>query len=146
MTPVFYCGMRHMPCKRLPTRTPIPDVGPWGPHLFQPVAVADYFDYVLMRSPPGRPLFGAAHARYELIARNGSWLAYRTLKAPGSAPAATASTGPAAPAAPPPAPARGPAPAAAPSKPVKVPAARRAGRAIKSAAAQGTRAGGDGSP
>jgi hypothetical protein len=131
MTPVFYCGMRHMPCKKLQARTPIPDPGPWGPHLFSAAAGADFFDYLLVRLPPGRPLFGSAHDRYQLLAKEGSWLAYKVHR----------------PATPPPKPAASPpvptAAAISPERvkapvrqPLKAPAARRAGRALKSPAAK----------
>ena len=76
MTPVFYCGMRHMPCKRLAAKVPIPDPGPWAPQNFNPVATAEFFDYLFLRLPPVQPLFGTAHPKLKLVAQEGSWLVY----------------------------------------------------------------------
>jgi hypothetical protein len=133
MTPVFYCGMRHMPCKKLPAKTPVPDPGPWGPHLFSAAAGADFFDYLLVRLPPGRPLFGSAHDRFQLLAQEGSWLAYKIQRPastpppapkPAAVPAATTA-------------AIAPARAKGPERlPLKAPAAHRAGRTLKTPAAK----------
>jgi hypothetical protein len=133
MTPVFYCGMRHMPCKKLPAKASIPDPGPWGPHLFSAAAGADFFDYLLVRLPPGRPLFGSAHDRFQLLAKEGSWLAYKVQRPATPPPAAKPAAAPAAPTAAAIAPERVKAPK---RQPLKAPAARRAGRALKSPAAQ----------
>jgi hypothetical protein len=130
MTPVFYCGMRHMPCKKLPAKTPIPDPGPWGPHLYSAAAGADFFDYLLVRLPPGRPLFGSAHGRYQLLAQEGTWLAYKVNR--------KATPAPPKPVAVPEAPTAAVAPERVKPRrqPLKAPAARRAGRAMKTPAAK----------
>lgn len=81
MSPVWYCGMRHMPCQRLSAQVPIPDPGPWAPHGLDPVAAAKFFDYLFLRlPPPGRPLFGTAHDKLRLLAQQGSWLVYERVE------------------------------------------------------------------
>jgi hypothetical protein len=78
MSPIWYCGMRHMPCQRLSARVPIPDPGPWSPQMLDPVAASKFFDYLFLRLPPaGRPLFGTAHDKLRLLAQQGSWLVYQ---------------------------------------------------------------------
>jgi hypothetical protein len=87
MTPVFYCGMRHMPCAKLTPPRPLPDVSPWSAGFNDPTALIDAYDYVFLRLPPARPLFGPAHDKVELLAKEGSWMVYGRKKA---APAAVA--------------------------------------------------------
>ncbi len=78
MVSLAYCGMRHMPCRRTPQVATLPDPGGWVPHLLDPVRAVAFFDYFLIRSPPpGRPIFGAASDKVELVARAGTWLSYR---------------------------------------------------------------------
>jgi hypothetical protein len=77
MVPIFYCGMRHMPCRRTEKGRLLPDPGPWGPNSLSPATAIDYFDYFFVRLPPARPIFGADIARLELLAQEGSWLVYR---------------------------------------------------------------------
>jgi hypothetical protein len=134
MVPIFYCGMRHMPCRRLEKGRLLPDPGPWAPGSLSPAAAVDYFDYFFVRLPPARPIFGAEIARLELVAQQGSWLVYR--RKPVAQPPARAAAAPApapvvpvaalapppAPAPPSPAPPKPPEPAHAAGKP----AAKRA--------------------
>jgi hypothetical protein len=85
MVPLFYCGMRHMPCRKPTTGKPLPDLSPWAPMALQPGPAIDFFDYFFVRlPPPNRPIFGAGIDRLDLIARQGSWLVYR--RKPGPAP------------------------------------------------------------
>jgi hypothetical protein len=89
MVPIFYCGMRHMPCRRLDKGKSMPDPGPWGTHSLSPAAAVDFFDYFFVRLPPGGPIFGAEINRLELLAHEGSWLVYKR-KEPRQALAPTA--------------------------------------------------------
>jgi hypothetical protein len=82
MVPIFYCGMRHMPCRRLDQGKAIPDPGPWGPANLSPAAAIEFFDYFFIRLPPARPIFGADIDKLELLAQEGSWLVYRRKPAP----------------------------------------------------------------
>jgi hypothetical protein len=93
MVPIFYCGMRHMPCRRLTAAGPLPDVSPWAPTALQPEQAVDFFDTFFVRLPPNRPIFGSALSRLELIARQGSWLVYRR-RAPPSGRVETAAKAP----------------------------------------------------
>ena len=77
MMPLLYCGMRHMPCRLKKNAPPLPDPTPWLPNNFNPETAVPFFDYYLMRMPPGRPIFGAMHSRMELVAMKGAWVAYR---------------------------------------------------------------------
>jgi hypothetical protein len=86
MVPIFYCGMRHMPCRRVTPGMPMLDLSPWAPTALQPGPAIDFFDYFFVRLPPNRPIFGAGLDRLDLIARQGSWLVYR--RKPGPPPAA----------------------------------------------------------
>ena len=91
MVPIFYCGMRHMPCRRLEQGRLMPDPGPFSPAGLSPAAAIDYFDYFFVRLPPARPIFGADIARLELLAQEGSWLVYRRKPVvPAAAPAPAA--------------------------------------------------------
>jgi hypothetical protein len=76
MVPIFYCDMRHMPCRRVGPAQPALDLSPWAPTALQPEKAVDFYDYFFVRLPPDRPIFGAALNRLELIARQGSWLVY----------------------------------------------------------------------
>ncbi len=87
MVPIFYCGMRHMPCRRLTPPRPMPDLSPWAPSALQPESAIDFFEYFFVRLPPNRPIFGASLDRLELIASEGSWLVYRRKAAAAAAPA-----------------------------------------------------------
>jgi hypothetical protein len=109
LVPIFYCGMRHMPCRRLTPQKPMPDLSPWGPTGLQPDRAIDFFDYFFIRLPPNRPIFGQSLKRLELIASQGSWLVYR--RRPG-----------------PPPPAADPVPAPAPAPKARRDLPRRAGR------------------
>ncbi len=94
MVPIFYCGMRHMPCRRLEEGKMIPDPGPWAPHALAPAAAVEFFDYFFVRLPPGRPLFGGEMDKLELLARDGSWLVYKR-KTPRPPPAPVPAPAPA---------------------------------------------------
>ena len=82
MVPIFYCGMRHMPCRRLTPEKPMPELSPWAPYSLQPEPAIDFFEYFFVRLPPARPIFGTALNRLELIASEGSWLVYRRKPGP----------------------------------------------------------------
>jgi hypothetical protein len=83
MAPVYYCGMRHMPCVR-PAGAAVPDPGPWSAWAVQPAAI-EFFDHVFVRVPPPQPIFGAEIRRLELAAQQGSWLYYRRTRTPDRA-------------------------------------------------------------
>ena len=57
MAPVYYCGMRHMPCARS-GGTAVPDPGPWAAGALQPAVAVGFFDHFFVRLPPSRPIFG----------------------------------------------------------------------------------------
>jgi hypothetical protein len=86
MVPLPYCGMRHMPCRRL-TAGPPPAPSAWAPWSLQTQPAIDFFEYFFVRLPPNRPIFGESLDRLELIAHQRSWLVYR--RKPGPSPAQT---------------------------------------------------------
>jgi hypothetical protein len=91
LVPIFYCGMRHMPCRKLTPKKGMPELSPWGPTGLQPDPAIDFYDYFFIRLPPNRPIFGPSLKRLELIASEGSWLVYRRrpgVPAPAPQPAA----------------------------------------------------------
>ena len=98
MTPVFYCGMRHMPCKRLPAKAAIPDPGPWGPHLFtagEPAPTSSTTCWSACRR--GGRCSAPPTTGIELLAKEGSWLAYKVHRpAPTRPPAPKPAAAPAA--------------------------------------------------
>jgi hypothetical protein len=90
MVPIFYCGMRHMPCRRTQQGRLIPDPGPWGAASLSPADAVNFFDYFFVRLPPARPIFGLELNRLDLVAQEGTWLVYG--KKPAAAPAAAAAS------------------------------------------------------
>ncbi len=121
MTPLAYCGMRHMPCRRKDPAGALPEPGAWEPqHLT--ADMVPYYDYFIVRSRPPGYLFGSALSMIEQVSfspGNGAWWA---LKRKSSVPRKEPP-----PPAPPPAPApkvaaRPPAPQPAPDAPGQLPA------------------------
>jgi hypothetical protein len=77
-TPVFYCGMRHMPCRVREGAVAPPAPNPWAPTQLDPPKAVQAFDYIFARAaPPPGVLFGKLAGRVEPLARAGSWIVYR---------------------------------------------------------------------
>lgn len=77
MVPILYCGMRHMPCQRLPHGAP-PELNPWAPQQLDVAKALQYYDYFLVRSaPPPERLFGPWISQVALVARSGTWAVFR---------------------------------------------------------------------
>ena len=77
MTPLAFCGLRHMPCRRK-EGVDLPDPGAWLDRAVDADAFVPFYDYFFVRRPPpGRPIFGRQRANVELIAQSGSWQVYR---------------------------------------------------------------------
>jgi hypothetical protein len=77
MTPLWYCGMRHIPCRRNPELAQLPDPGPWEPYRLKPDLAVPFFDYFFVRSPPPGPLFGRYQDIMEVVAHQGTWWLWR---------------------------------------------------------------------
>ncbi len=81
MAPLWYCGMRHMPCTVKPPALDFPK--PWTPRNFDPDKVVPLYDYFFVRSPPPNlDLFKNQKTNVELLAQKGTWFAYRRKPAP----------------------------------------------------------------
>jgi hypothetical protein len=77
-TPVFYCGMRHMPCRVREGAVAPPAPNPWAPTQLDPPKAVQAFDYFFARAaPPPGVLFGKLAGRVEPLAKAGSWIVYR---------------------------------------------------------------------
>jgi hypothetical protein len=76
MTPLAFCGLRHMPCRRQRGAS-LPDPGPWLNGAVDPDAFVPFYDYFFVRRPAGEPVFGGQTSNVELIAASGSWRVYR---------------------------------------------------------------------
>jgi hypothetical protein len=73
--PIFYCGMRHMPCQpQAPSTAP----NPWAPRQLDPLRAIGSFDLFFVRGGP-RPveIFGKQLSAVEAIAAAGRWTVYR---------------------------------------------------------------------
>jgi hypothetical protein len=77
MVPLWYCGMRHIPCRHTPAFPQLPDPGPWEPTHLQPERAVPFFDYFFVRSPPPGDLFGRHQGSMELLVHRGSWWLWR---------------------------------------------------------------------
>jgi hypothetical protein len=77
MTPLSYCGMRHIPCRHKPEFRDLPDPGAWEPGKLDPDRAVPFFDYFFVRSPPRGDLFGRRQWAMELLAHQGSWWLWR---------------------------------------------------------------------
>jgi hypothetical protein len=77
MTPLWYCGMRHIPCRLTPEFAQLPDPGPWLPGRLDPERAVPFFDYFFVRSPPRGELFGSQQWAVELVAHQGTWWLWR---------------------------------------------------------------------
>jgi hypothetical protein len=79
MTPLWYCGMRHIPCRARPDLAKLPAPPPWEPNKFDPDRAVPFFDYFFARSPPasGATLFGRYQSAVELVAHQGTWWLWR---------------------------------------------------------------------
>jgi hypothetical protein len=77
MTPLWYCGMRHIPCRHKPGFAALPDPGPWEPYRLDPELAVPFFDYFFVRSPPSSELFGRHQGAVELLAHQGTWWLWR---------------------------------------------------------------------
>jgi hypothetical protein len=76
MIPLWYCNMRHIPCRILPGGQ-LPDPGPWYPGGLDPDRAVPFFDYFFVRSPPRGDLFGRQQWAMELLAHQGTWWLWR---------------------------------------------------------------------
>ncbi len=83
MTPLSYCGMRHIPCRKKRPMDALPDSWPWAPELLRADKAIPFFDYFLVRSPPpGAEVFGDRAEDVVLVSRKGTWTAYARMRAP----------------------------------------------------------------
>jgi hypothetical protein len=84
MTPLWYCGMRHIPCRPRKELAQLPAPPPWEPYKFDPERAVPFFDYFFARSPPaaGANLFGRLQPYVELVHHQGTWWLWR--KKPGA--------------------------------------------------------------
>jgi hypothetical protein len=82
MVPLWYCGMRHIPCRHKPAFAELPDPGPWEPNRLEPDRAVPFFDYFFVRSPPPENLWGHHAERMELVAHRGTWWLWRRRPAP----------------------------------------------------------------
>jgi hypothetical protein len=89
MTPLQYCGMRHIPCRKGAPFPAVPEHHPWVPQNLRPELAVPFFDYFLTyAAPPQAVLFGAQADAVTEIARRGAWVAYaRKASPPAPAPA-----------------------------------------------------------
>lgn len=78
MVQVFYCDMRHMPCrKRRSAQVPAPP-DPWAPAQLPIEKAVSFFDYFITRgAPPKDVLFGAQSAKVQVLHCAGTWCVYR---------------------------------------------------------------------
>jgi hypothetical protein len=77
MTPLWYCGMRHIPCRPGPALDQLPAPDPWEPNRFRPSLAVPFFDYFFVRSPPPGDLFGRQQWAMELVDQQGTWWLWR---------------------------------------------------------------------
>jgi hypothetical protein len=77
MTPLWYCGMRHIPCRLRPEIKDLPTPGPWEPGRLDADRAVPFFDYFFVRSPPPGNLFGKRQWAMELLAHQGTWWLWR---------------------------------------------------------------------
>jgi hypothetical protein len=77
MVQVFYCDMRHMPCrKRKSAPVPAPP-DPWAPAQLDVGKAVSFFDYFITRgAPPKDVLFGAHSAKVQTLHCAGTWCVY----------------------------------------------------------------------
>lgn len=80
---VWYCGMRHMPCRFEAGAFKQAPFHIWIPASFDPAAMLPLYDYVFVRSlPPGFDLWKGQANRVRLVARSGTWQLWQAVREP----------------------------------------------------------------